>query len=101
MYVTMGRRLKLALLVSAIGSSAYTHRIAFNETDPSWHYAVGTPRRDGAALVAVVDQKTLNDTYWFRAFTTGIAQKWVAEYGTMLGQVSDVEFPQLVEIYAM
>jgi len=96
----MGRGLRLVLLISAIGSSACTHRIAFNETDPSWHYAVGTPRHDGAALVAVIDQKTLKDNYAFRAFSTGIAHKWVAEYGRMLGQVSDVEFPQLVETYA-
>lgn len=96
----MGRGSEFVLLISALASSACTHRIAFNETDPSWHYVIGTPRRDGAALVAVVDQRTLNDTYAFRAFSTGIAHKWVAEYGRMLGQVSDVELPQLVEIYA-
>jgi hypothetical protein len=96
----MRPRLALALLTWSIVLLGCVHRIAFNEADPKWHYAIDGPRHDGAALVAVIDQKTLANTYSFRAFSTGIAQKWVAEYGKMLAQVSDVEFPQLVGVYA-
>jgi len=96
----MRLRVALALLTWSIVFPGCTHLIAFNEADPSWHYAIGGTRHDGAALVAVVDQKTIAATYPFRAFSTGIAQKWVAEYGKMLAQVSDVELPQLVGVYA-
>ena len=53
----------------------------------------------GAAVIAVVDEQTLEKTYDFRAFSTGIGQKWVAQSGVMLGQVADVEFTQMVEFY--
>ena len=96
----MHLRSSLAFLISCIALPGCTHMIAFNETDPSWHYGVDAPRDAGAALVAVIDPETLADSYSFRALSTGLAHKWVAEYGKMLAQVTDVEFPQLVGVYA-
>ncbi|HEV7733133.1 MAG TPA: hypothetical protein VGR62_13265 [Candidatus Binatia bacterium] len=91
-------RVGVFALLALIGATGCTHTIAF-DTDATWHYRVGTPRQAGAALVAVIDEATLADTYDFRAFSTGIAQKWVAQDGRMLGQIADVEFPQVVEFY--
>lgn len=88
----------VSALLLLVGAAGCTHTIAF-DADTAWHYRVSTPRQSGAALVAVIDEATLADTYDFRAFSTGIAQKWVAEDGRMLGQIADVEFPQVVEFY--
>ncbi|GEM_PF-403339 len=75
------------------------HPIAFNPDDTSWHYSIGGEPQKGASLVAVIDEDTLKQSYDFRAWSTGIAHKWVASYGEMLEQVADVEFPQIVEHY--
>lgn len=89
----------LGILVLMIFGAGCTHPIAMHETDTSWHYAVDQPRNEGAALVAVIDPETAKASYDFRAFSTGIAHKWVANYGQMLEQIVDVELSQIVEHY--
>ena len=96
----MRRGLALGLVLAACSALGCTHQIAFDEADPSWHYVIDAPRAETASLVAVVSEETLADSYAFRAFSTGIAHKWVAQYGRMLIQVADVELPQLVGTYA-
>jgi hypothetical protein len=96
----MLRHVTLALILTAVGlTTGCTHVIAFHPTDTSWHYSVGADKQTGAALVAVIDETTAEESYAFRAWSTGIAQKWVANYGEMLEQAADVELPQIVERY--
>jgi len=83
----------------AVLGAGCVHPIALHEQDTSWHYTVDATEIDDAAMVAVIDEETLASEYAFRAFSTGLAHKWVAKYGVMLGQVADVEFPQLVGDY--
>ena len=99
--VNMFRRVFVAgafIIVVLIGTGC-VHPIAFHPTDTSWHYPIQATKQDSAGLVAVIDASTAESTYEFRAMSTGIAHKWVARYGEMLGQVADVEMPQLVANY--
>lgn len=93
------RTITLTLAVLTLGVSGCTHMISFHGEETSWHYQVSATRQSGAALVAVVDAATLADAYSFRALSTGIAHEWVAQDGVMLGQVADVDLPQIVQFY--
>lgn len=89
----------LAPIVLALGVTGCTYTIAFSETDTDWHYQTDATRQSGTALVAVIDEKTLAESYDFSSFTTGAANTWVVQYGLMLQQVADVALPQMVEHY--
>ena len=92
-------RLMFAFVVLGAGSASCTHQISLHPTDTSWHYKVDGEKVPGSALIAVVDDETAGAEYAFRAWSTGVAHKWVADYGVMLEQVADVELPQVVEAY--
>ena len=90
--------LMAAMMLAAAGTGC-VHPIALHPTDTSWHYSVDAEKQTEASMIAVIDEKTAAKHYDFRAFSTGIAHKWVANYGEMLKQVADIELPQLVGSY--
>ena len=76
-----------------------THQIAFDRDATSCAYLIGAAKQSDTSIVAVVEPATLAASTSFRAWSTGIAHKWVANYGEMLVQVTDMELPQVVEFY--
>ena len=88
----------LALLMLLLTISGCAHRIAFHDTDTSWHYQLGSEKYD-AGLVVVVGPATLDQIYSFRSAMAGGAHRWDVQTGEMLAQVADVEFPQMFQHY--
>ena len=85
---------KLCVLLALALSSGCAHKIAFQDVS---YNVVSDKSNDG--LVAVIDQKTLEQSVAIHSWTTGIAHSWDAYPGQMLKQVADVEFPQLFRKY--
>jgi hypothetical protein len=89
----------MSAMVLAAAGTGCVHQITLHPTDTSWHYSVYAEKQTEASMIAVIDGKTAAKHYDFRAFSTGIAHQWVANYGEMLAQVADIELPQLVGSY--
>ncbi len=100
MGIRFGRffRLGVLLALSLAYGCTMTHRVAFDETDTSWHYQVSDPRQD-ASIVVVISPETRDQISAVRSLMAGGANQWEVEVGHTLAQVADVELPQLFAHY--
>jgi hypothetical protein len=84
----------MTMLALAVALQGCAHRIAFHELA----YSIPARRHD-AAIVCVIDERTLGQVVSIHSFVTGAAHSWDAEPGMMLKQVADVELPQICSSY--
>jgi hypothetical protein len=88
-------RLGAAALLAAAMSGCVSHPVTFKDAK----YSTGA-KQHSATVVAVIDQKTLENKTVVHSFMTGIANNWEAQPGDMLKQVADIELPQMFSTYA-
>lgn len=81
--------------VAAVALSGCAHQVAFQDAN-----YVTDAQKQKAAVVAVIDQQTLDRVVPIRSFLTGIANTWEAQPGQMLKQVADIELPQMFSDYS-